>query len=229
MTNMDKRTLLLGLFAICSPLLLVACGDGMGGMGGDDGSPEMLGMMGRRSMELPEGIAARELPDAGSRGAELMARYCSRCHSIPSPRRHTAEDWDATVRRMVRRMAHMERMGGGMMGRMRGRGMMVEVEAPSPGEEREILSYLRDHAMRAAVEEDLPPGDGRELFSRTCARCHALPDPGQHTREEWPAVVERMRGHMEKMEVEGISDARARRVVRYLRRAASGAGGASDG
>lgn len=203
------------------PPLLAACGDGPGGRGGmgDMGAMgEMMRMMGRRGMELPEGIPASALPDPDGHGAGLVATYCGQCHGIPSPRRHAAEDWEATARRMFRRMAHMEGMGDGRMRRMRGGRM--EVEAPTPGEERVILTYLREHAMRGAPEEALPGGEGREAFVRICSRCHALPDPGQHAAEEWPAVVERMRGHMERMEVEAISDAEAGRVVRYLRAAA---------
>lgn len=199
--------------AICAPVLLAACGDepggrGMGGMG------EMMQMMGERSMELPEGVPASELPAPDSRGARLVATFCGQCHGLPSPRRHAAEDWEATARRMFRRMSHMAGMGGRMGGGMH-RGMM-EVEAPTAGEERAILAYLREHAMRGARAEDLPPGAGREVFARICSRCHALPDPGQHEPEAWPAVVTRMRGHMDRMEVEAISDAEAERVVRYL-------------
>lgn len=181
---------------------------------------EMVRMMGGRNMELPEGIPASELPDPGGRGAGLVATYCGQCHGIPSPRRHAAEDWEATARRMFRRMAHMEGMSGGMMGRMRGGRM--EVEAPSSGEERAILAYLREHAMRGVREEALPGSEGREAFVRICSRCHALPDPLQRSSEEWPAVVERMRGHMDRMEVEGISDGEADRVVRYLQAASDG-------
>lgn len=216
-THRSIVTVLVVAFMACLPPLLAACGDapeGRGGMGEMGGMEEMMRMMGGRSMELPEGIPAGELPDPGGRGAGLVATYCGQCHGIPSPRRHAAEDWEATARRMFRRMAHMEGMGGGMMGRMRGGRM--EIEAPTPGEERAILAYLREHAMQSAREETLPGGDGREAFVRICSRCHALPDPRQRAAEEWPAVVERMRGHMERMEVEGISDAEAGRVVRYL-------------
>lgn len=204
----------------CLPPLLAACGDGPGGRGGMERMGpmgDMMRMMGRRGMELPAGILASELPDPDGRGARLVATYCGQCHGIPSPRRHAAGDWEATARRMFRRMAHMEGMGDGMMGRMRGGRM--EVEAPTPAEERVILAYLREHAMRGAREEALPAGDGREAFVRICSRCHALPDPSQHAAEEWPAVVERMRGHMERMDVEAISDAEAGRVVRYLQAA----------
>lgn len=198
--------------AAVAPFLLhvVACSDGprgrdMGEAGG------MMRMMGDRGMEMPDGIPASDLPDPESRGAELAAAFCGQCHGLPSPRRHTAEDWEATARRMFRRMGHMERMGGGMM---------MDVEAPTAGEERAIVAYLRRHAMRGAREEALPEAEGREAFVRICSRCHGLPDPRQREADEWPAVVERMRGHMERMEVEGISDDEAERVVRYLRAAA---------
>lgn len=197
----------------CALLLVAACGDGPGGRGSDE-TGGMMRMMGGRGMELPEGIPASELPDPDGRGAGLVASYCGQCHGVPSPRRHTAEDWEATARRMFRRMAHMEGMRGRMGGRMRG-GMM-DVEAPTAGEERAILGYLREHAMLGAADGDLPEAPGRDAFARICSRCHALPDPGQHEPDEWPAVVERMRGHMDRMEVEAISDAEAGRVVRYL-------------
>lgn len=208
-----------GLLRFVAPLLLVlplaACGDG--------GSwPRMMRMMGQQSMELPEGIPAADLPASDSRGARLVARYCSQCHGVPSPRRHAAEDWEATARRMFRRMDHMQHMGG--MGGMMGGGMhdrMMDVEVPTADEERAIVAYLRDHAMRGARAEALPAGEGRETFGRVCSRCHALPDPSQHTAEEWPAVVKRMRGHMQRMEVQEVSDAEAERIVRYLQRAAS--------
>lgn len=208
-------------FVACLPPLLAACGEGPGGRGGmgEMGAMgEMMRMMGRQSMELPEGIPASELPDPRGRGARLVAAYCGQCHGIPSPRRHAAEDWEVTARRMFRRMAHMEGMGDGRMGRMRGGRM--EVEAPTAGEEGAILAYLKEHAMRGAREGALPEGDGREAFVRVCSRCHALPDPRQRAAEEWPAVVERMRGHMERMDVEAISDAEADRILRYLRTAA---------
>ncbi len=184
----------------------------------------MMRMMGQQSMELPEGIDASALPESESRGARLVAGYCSQCHGVPSPRRHAAEDWEATARRMFRRMDHMQQMGGmgGMMGSGGMHDRMMDVEAPTAAEERAIVAYLREHAMRGARAEALPAGEGRESFGRLCSRCHALPDPSQHAAGEWPAVVRRMRGHMERMEVEGITDAEAERIVRYLQRTASG-------
>lgn len=219
--NRSHRRTWVGAVAVVmsAPLLLVACDDGPGGrdmgeMGG------MMRMMGGRSMELPEGIPPGDLPDPDGRGAGLVAAFCGQCHGIPSPRRHTAEDWDVTARRMFRRMAHMAGMDGGMSMRMRGARM--EVEVPTAEEERAILAYLKEHALRGVREEALPGGDGRAAFVRICSRCHALPDPGQRPPEAWPDVVRRMRGHMARMEVAEISDAEADRIIRYLRAASAG-------
>lgn len=189
----------------------------MAGCGGDAPFPGM----GSRSLELPSGVPADQLPSPGSRGARLVANYCSQCHGgIPSPRRHAAEDWEASARRMFRRMDHMEHMGGGMMGRMMN-GRRGDVAAPTADQREAILAYLRDHAMKSAEERTLPVGEGRERFRTVCTRCHALPDPGQHSPGEWPAVVERMRGHMEEMEIPEPSDEEASAIVRYLQTAAA--------
>ena len=40
---------------------------------------------------LPPSIEPRELPEPGSEGARLTARYCVQCHYLPSPQMHTAE------------------------------------------------------------------------------------------------------------------------------------------
>ncbi|HEX7052250.1 MAG TPA: hypothetical protein VF188_18730, partial [Longimicrobiales bacterium] len=96
-----------------------AAGGCNGSSQGDDGAPVrergrcepdrdmMRGMMDRMMANMPEGVPASTLPDPGSRGARLVARYCSQCHGIPSPARQSAEDWEPTVRRMVDRMARM--------------------------------------------------------------------------------------------------------------------------
>jgi len=174
------------------------------------------------ALQMPPGIPPNDLPDPDSRGAGLVRQYCSSCHGIPSPASHAAEDWSPTVRRMVMRMDHMSRMGG-MRGMMRGgRGSMMSggTGSPSPDEQSDLLSYLRVHAMRS-----IDPGSvanasdqGAASFARTCARCHALPDPAQHTAAQWPQVVGRMRDNMRKMNVSAIDDAQASEIVSYLER-----------
>ena len=112
-----------------------------------------------------------------------------------------------------------------MMGR---RGMMggMRVPVPSRSEEPRILSYLQDHALSTTEPDALPRAgsDAATLFSRSCSRCHALPDPAQHTPDEWAAVVERMKGHMQEMQVGGLTDQETRTIVAYLRQASAGAG-----
>jgi len=58
-----------------------------------------------------------------------------------------------------------------------------------------MTQYLLDNALQVAPG-DLPDYVGREYFMLSCSRCHALPDPGQHTAQDWPAVVSRMQQHM---------------------------------
>jgi mono/diheme cytochrome c family protein len=116
---------------------------------------------------------------------------------------------------------------GGMMGRgMRGRGRMPMgmhgVRAPTTEQQRLIVEYYRKHALRAIEPAALPAGEGAALFRDRCSRCHALPDPAQHTPQEWPAVVERMRENTEKMGVGALSDDEAAAIVEYLQRAAAG-------
>jgi cytochrome c5 len=199
-------------------LLLTACG-----------RDADFGRMWGESLQLPAGVSAADLPDPDSEGARLEARYCSQCHGIPSPATHSADEWPATVRRMALRMERSNRMGGrgmmgggGMMGGRRSMPMgMSGAEAASRAELTEILDYLQGHALRTVA---VPPEDGSDpavtLFASSCARCHALPDPKQHTAEEWPAVVARMRQNMEKLGVAPISDAQADRIVEYLERQA---------
>ncbi len=179
-------------------------------------------------MTLPEGVSARDLPAPDSRGARLAGEFCSQCHGVPSPKRHSASDWPPTLRRMFVRMDHMSGMGG-MMGRrggMMGRGRgdmpmgMHGVDAPSGEEKRVLVEYYTANALRSVEPGALPTGEGAELFRDRCARCHALPDPAARTPGEWPAVVERMRENMERAGVEGLSDDEADVIVTYLRRVA---------
>lgn len=180
-------------------------------------------------MTLPAGVRSSELPDPGSRGASLAAEFCSQCHGVPSPKRHSASDWIPTLRRMFSRMDHMSSMGGMMGGRgmMRGRGRgdmpmgMHGVDAPSEEEAAVLVEYYTSNALRSIEPGTLPAGEGAALFADRCSGCHALPDPGQHGPDEWPAVVERMRENMERAGVEGLSDPEADAIVGYLRRVAA--------
>lgn len=162
---------------------------------------------------LPPGIKPQDLPDPESRGAKLLSTYCAQCHNLPSPRMHTTADWPRVAGRMLARERMMAGMGG----------MMMRVKAPTPQDEEALLQYLKTHALRAWVPGPIPAPDspGAALFQQTCAQCHALPDPKQHTASEWQVVVERMRQNMLSMGRREITEQEARDITAYLERHSS--------
>ncbi|MDA8164089.1 MAG: hypothetical protein M0017_03510 [Desulfobacteraceae bacterium] len=136
---------------------------------------------------LPPPMNPARLPDPDSEGARLLQEFCSQCHYLPGPGLHTAAQWPAVVSRMNRRMQMMS----GMM-------MMGRIEAPTAQELATIRGYLETHAQKPLAEGLTPAlasGAGK-AFKATCSQCHVLPDPGQHSAAEWPAVVERMKGYI---------------------------------
>jgi cytochrome c2 len=171
----------------------------------------MRNMMQRMMPEmLPSGIIPEELPDPNSKGAELLVYYCTQCHNLPSPSMHTAEEWPGIVSRMFRRMS--------MMSRMRGMGMMMSIEMPSPEDQQTILTYLQSHALKSISPHTLPSPESRGavFFKEFCSQCHALPDPKLHTPKEWPAVVEKMRGFMQAMDKKAMTGSEEKEIVGYL-------------
>ena len=50
---------------------------------------------------LPPSIGPDDLPEPGSEGARLTARYCVQCHHLPNPEMHTPARWNNIVVRMV--------------------------------------------------------------------------------------------------------------------------------
>ena len=144
---------------------------------------------------LPPTFDAKDLPQPGSEGARLVARYCVQCHNLPNPAMHSAARWPSVVERMVPRM-----QGRGNMGKLMEE-MMAGVSAPQPGETRAMLAYLQRHAQKPLdparyPEVNAPSG---EAFRLACGQCHVLPDPQRHTASEWRAVVARMQHNMEWM------------------------------
>lgn len=155
---------------------------------------------------LPDRLEPSGLPEADSRGARLVALYCVQCHNLPSPAMHDARSWPEIVRRMVPRMEGRGNLGPLMADLMRAPGAGERaMAAPTPDEEGEIVRYLQRHAQRGfdpvaepEVAKALERGAGR-MFADACSQCHVLPDPSQHTAEEWPKVVDRMRDNLEWM------------------------------
>lgn len=155
---------------------------------------------------LPERMRPSQLPDAGSRGARLVSLYCVQCHNLPDPAMHDARSWPEVVRRMVPRMEGRGNLGPLMADLMLPPGSGGRaLAAPTPAEEADIVRYLQRHAQRGfdpAADPELAQamqrGPGR-MFADACSQCHVLPDPTQHTAEEWPKVVLRMRENLEWM------------------------------
>ena len=82
----------------------------------------------------PGGQASAPLPAPDSRGAKLVSRYCTQCHAEPSPKLHTASEWEAVTSRMETNMQNFRR------GNWRG------VEIPSNAEMKSILEYMQKFA-----------------------------------------------------------------------------------
>ncbi|HEX9625884.1 MAG TPA: hypothetical protein VGA00_02975 [Acidiferrobacterales bacterium] len=150
----------------------------------------------------PPGIDPASLPQPESRGAHLLTHYCTQCHQLPGPGRHTAAEWPAVLERMLTLMDVSQRF----------RGLMGHVRAPSAAEREALHDYLMRHALIALSAAPREPQ--ASSFAARCATCHALPDPRLHGTAEWPAVVARMqrhatvmqRGHMPEHEIATIVD-----------------------
>lgn len=152
----------------------------------------------------PEGTMPADLPAAGSAGANLLQQYCVSCHALPHPGTHSATDWPAVVRRMWLRMGKLNEQ--------------FTVPEPTSGERVALLQYLIANAF-TVNEASLPAGPNREFFTTTCSQCHALPDPRQHSPEDWIAVVRRMTDHMQEMLGESLAPADISRIASYLSQA----------
>lgn len=208
---MNRRTTLLaagGFLLGLSPFLnsraqTSPMAEGMMGSGHSMMRQMMQEMMGAA---LPPGIDPELLPEPQSQGARVLQHYCAQCHGLPGPGMHTAGEWPAVVDRMNRRM---QMMNG-----------MMQIEVPTSSELTALVAYLQEHAQRPldpATYPDLatPPG---QKFRATCSQCHALPDPRQHTAQEWPAVVERMQKNMTAMGKAAPDTAETKAIIGFLRR-----------
>ena len=184
-----------------------------------------MGMMRRGSMktmmkqmmpdQLPPGIAPEKLPEPDSSGAKLLQNYCAQCHDLPSPLMHSAQEWPEVFQRMLMRM---QMMSGGMM-----MGSMMGIKTPTSQEETTLLAYLNRHSLHAADQQTLSGLNSQSgmLFQQTCSQCHALPDPKQHTPQEWPDVVSRMKQNMQLMKLPLIQPKEEALIVQFLQHAAS--------
>ena len=154
----------------------------------------------------PAGVTAADLPEPNSKGAQLVGQYCGQCHNIPTPQMHSATDWPSIARRMWLRMELLPPTLG--------------VKVPAAAERFVMLDYLNTNALKVSGST-LPPGAGREAFSQVCSRCHALPDPRVHSREDWATVYARMERNMERMKVPPPTREQTSDILLYLQMVAS--------
>lgn len=154
----------------------------------------------------PPGMTAADLPDANTKGAQLVGQYCAQCHNIPTPQMHSATDWPSIARRMWLRMELLP--------------ASLQVKVPTAAERFAILDYLNANALKVSGS-NLPAGPGREAFAQVCSRCHALPDPRTHSREDWPTVYSRMERNMERMKVPPPTREQTTDILLYLQTVAS--------
>jgi mono/diheme cytochrome c family protein len=153
----------------------------------------------------PPGIGIGDLPDSTSAGARMLQSYCVTCHSLPSPAMHSATDWPSVVRRMWLRMDLLD--------------PQYAVPKPELGERIVLLDYLTTNALKVS-RANLPDAPGRQFFVETCAQCHELPDPSQHSAEDWFVTVRRMNDHMRAILGRELTPAQIDEVSRFLSTAA---------
>lgn len=198
---------------LAAGLALIFIGPGAssarGMMGHHDGMMDGSDMQQMTIDTLPP-LDPAQLPDPDSEGALLLQRFCTQCHNLPGPGMHTAEEWPAVVNRMNQRMRMMGRHGM-MMGRN---------EVPSHRQSAVILDYLQAYAQRPLRSSPSPSPENKagQAFNEVCARCHALPDPAQHSAGEWPAVVQRMKTYMSKTDKAVPDEAELAAINGYLQR-----------
>ena len=149
----------------------------------------------------PPGVAAGDLPDPQSRGAQLVIQFCSQCHSLPTPTMHSATDWPSVARRMWLRMELLPTSLG--------------VQVPPAADRYTILTYLLANSLKVSGSV-LPAGKGRDEFAIVCSQCHAVPDPRVHSPQDWPAVYSRMERNMERMGVRPPTATQTGDILLYL-------------
>jgi cytochrome c5 len=154
----------------------------------------------------PPGVTAADLPDPNSAGAKLVATHCSVCHNLPQPAMHSATDWPAVARRMWLRVEGLSPTLG--------------VAVPTTSERYLMLTYLTTNALKVSGA-NLPQAPGREAFQLVCSRCHALPDPKNHSPADWPTVFARMETNMTRMKVPPLQGTQTTDILLYLQRASA--------
>jgi len=180
-------------------LAMGRCGGNMEGMCGG----MMEGMCGGN---MPHGISPTMLPEPRSDGAKALIENCTQCHGLPAPGMHTAKEWPSIVGRMNMRMQMMD----GMMG----------IKSPDEKEITTVIDYLQANAQQPinrAAYTDLDSTNGK-IFAQTCAQCHVLPEPKQHTAKQWPTIIGRMLSHIAVRNKPMPENRKVKQITEYLQK-----------
>lgn len=211
-SNGFRRLAAVAVTVVSMILAMHADTEANGMCGGSWGGMSMMGGAHRNMMQqmmggsLPPGVDPTLLPEPHSAGAQLLKQFCMQCHNLPGPGIHAASEWPQVLGRMNMRM---QMMGG-----------MMSIAAPDGVELKILLAYLQEHAQKPIDAEKYPDLNTREgqSFSTICAQCHALPDPQQHTAQEWQSVVARMRGNIAAMGKIVPDETAIEEIIDFLRR-----------
>ncbi|MBL3618383.1 MAG: hypothetical protein JMN26_11690 [gamma proteobacterium endosymbiont of Lamellibrachia anaximandri] len=110
--------------------------------------------------KLPPGLTAESLPDPQSPGAALLHQYCTQCHNLPGPDRHTAAEWRKVTAKMFLLMDVSHRFGG----------LMGHVEIMQREQQARLLAYLESNATGQGQIEEVgakpPPGESGHWLTR---------------------------------------------------------------
>ena len=153
---------------------------------------------------MPPGLMPDQLPDAGGQGATLMESYCTQCHAMPGPGRHTAEEWPQVLDHMLMLMDVADRFGG----------LLGNVKTPTIEEKEQLRSYLDLHALKPMTQK--PQGIGASAFENHCGACHVLPNPAHYNDASWPDLIKRMQHNMQVMKYDPPSVDSMMQIQLYL-------------
>jgi len=103
---------------------------------------------------LPPGLSPGQLPEPRSEGARLLQSYCTQCHNLPGPDRHSAIEWRELTGQMSLRMEVSHRFGG----------LHGKVDVMAPEEKTVLLAYLERNAASPASVRPVSSGEPGNLW-----------------------------------------------------------------
>jgi len=165
-------------------------------------------------------LTLADLPSPESAQAKLLFSACSQCHNAPGPGMHTEEEWDQVFWKMYWRMQVM-------------RSNNTNFLVPEYDQAHKLLGYLKAYAIKPFKEYrgkyiDTSSEPFR-LFQSICTQCHTLPDPRQHTAEEWPTIVNKMKQNIVSMVKVRTTDTNMQKIMTFLQEHAGEASETTEG